>query len=153
MSYIVTIEESLPLMHKRKTFNPKRRLQKDCDPIELERLAQKVRYGGNPEHKKNPGDFGLNPPVAPRPDKTLCDMAGVFDKKTAVALLKQGIRRGLIAEHRRGEYPRNVWAVTEGGQPMEAQLENEAQGVYHGYPMPKTDPFQEQVLERWERSS
>jgi hypothetical protein len=146
-------EASLPLMRKRRTYNPKRRMREDCNPIELDRLARAVRYGGNPEHKKNPSDFGLNPPAAPRPDKTLCDIAGVLDKRDAAELLRQGIRRGLIADQSRGEYPQNVWAVTENGQPMEAQLENEAQGVYHGYPMPKTDPFQEQVLERWRRSS
>jgi len=139
-------------MRKRRTHNPKRRIRKECDPIELERLVQAVCYGGNPEHKKNPGDFGLHPPSAPRPDKTLCDMAGVFSKRDAEDLLKQGIQRGLIADQSRGGYPQYVWAVTESGQPMEAQLENEVQGLYHGYPMPITDPFREQVLERWRRS-
>jgi len=56
-------------------FNTKRRL-KACDAPELARLAelaQRVNYGGNPEHKKNPGDFGLTPPADPRPGKSLCD--------------------------------------------------------------------------------
>lgn len=140
-------------MRRRKSFNPKRRIQQECDPDEIERLAEAVSYGGNPEHKRNPGDFGLSPPAAPRPDKTLCDRVGVFEKREAEELLRQAIRKGLIAEQSRGGYPQNVWAVTQNGQPLEAQLENEAQGVYHGYPMPKTDPFQEQVLERWRQSS
>jgi len=81
-------------MRRRKSFNPKRRIQQACDPDEIERLAEAVSYGGNPEHKRNPGDFGLSPPAAPRPDKTLCDRAGVFDKREAEELLRQGIRQG-----------------------------------------------------------
>jgi hypothetical protein len=42
-----------------------------------------------------------------------------------------------------------VWAVTDEGDPLEAQLEGE--GRYHGYPMPDGDPFREEVLARWEQ--
>ena len=28
----------------------------------LEELANRAAYGGNPQHKLNPGDFGLSPP-------------------------------------------------------------------------------------------
>jgi len=54
-------------------FNPKRALA-ELTPENLQlcaSLAQKVKYGGNPEHKKNPGDFGLSPPSDPRPGKSL----------------------------------------------------------------------------------
>lgn len=37
------------------------------------------------------------------------------------------------------------------GEPLEAQLENAEQGIYHGYPMPANDPFRNQVLNRWNR--
>lgn len=112
-------------------------------------LATRVRYGGNPEHKRNPGDFGLTPPSAPRPDKTLCDAVGVFERKVAKQLLREGIERGLISEQHRGEFPQNVWAVTTQGHPVEARLENATLGTYHGYPMPPTDPFCENILNRW----
>jgi hypothetical protein len=48
-------------------FNPKRRfLAVDTDVLKrLDDLSKKVSYGGNPEHKKNPGDFGLTPPASP----------------------------------------------------------------------------------------
>jgi hypothetical protein len=59
---------------KRKAFNPKRRLAISPSGPRLEELANKVHYGGNPEHKRNPGDFALRPPCLPRPDKTLCDL-------------------------------------------------------------------------------
>jgi hypothetical protein len=50
------------------------------------RAAKRVRYGGNPEHKANPGDFELEPPSSPRPDKTLCDRTGIFERSKALAL-------------------------------------------------------------------
>ena len=134
---------------KRKTFNPKRSIVADSRPFSNSDLSNVVRYGGNPEHKKNPGDFGLTPPASPRPDKTLCDLAGITRRADAVALLQDGIRRGLVSEQARNKYPQNVWAVTVEGIPMEAQLENSESGTYHGYPMQNGDPFRNKVLERW----
>ena len=48
-----------------KQFNPKRRIASSghASQVALDALAQRVRYGGNPEHKRNPGDFGLTPPA------------------------------------------------------------------------------------------
>jgi hypothetical protein len=50
-----------------------------------------------------------------------------------------------------GEWPKNVWSVTEDGIAIEAQLENPELGSYHGYPMPETDPLSQEVLRRWAR--
>lgn len=136
-------------MRRRTTYNPKRRIRRGQEPGYLRSLAERVNYGGNPEHKRHPGDFGLTPPSQPRPDKTLCDAVKIFSRAEAARLLKDGVRKGLISEIERNGYPQNVWAVTEDGCPLEAQLENEATGAYHGYPMPESDPFREEVLERW----
>lgn len=114
-------------------------------------LASRVRYGGNPEHKKNPGDFGLDPPTAPRAGKTLCDPTGILSREEAEGLLRRGVERGLVSVQRRGEWPQNVWAATDLGDVLEAQLDNEVQGSYHGYPLPPDDPFREEVLRRWRR--
>ena len=46
----------------RRKFNPNRRIRDNVDSEMRERLNQRVVYGGNPEHKRNPGDFGLSPP-------------------------------------------------------------------------------------------
>lgn len=70
-------------------------------------------------------------------------------RAVALRLLREGIRRGLVSAQQRGGFPQNVWAVTEGGIALEAQLENPATGVYHGYPMPQADPFRPVILERW----
>lgn len=132
-------------------FNPKRRF-KALRPDDLETLkglAQKVVYTGNPEHKKNPGDFGLVPPSGPRAGKSLCDDAGIFTRHLALRLLKEGLTKGLISDRFKGDWPQNIWSVSDEGKPLEAQLENPALGTYHGYPMPESDPLAAAVLERW----
>ncbi|MEO5352837.1 MAG: hypothetical protein H7835_06455 [Magnetococcus sp. XQGC-1] len=141
---------------RRNKFNTKRRIRpapkNDTERAYLKALANRVGYGGNPEHKRNPGDFGLTPPSSPRPDKTLCDTAGIFTRAEAVTLLQEGVRKGLISTREENGWPHNVWAVTEQGMPLEGQLENAETGVYHGYPMPEADPFRYEVLSRWRDS-
>jgi hypothetical protein len=124
-----------------------RRLQN----AELEYLASRVSYGGNPEHKRNPGDFGLTPPAQPRMDKTLCDEVGIERKDDAEGLLRTGVRKGLVSVQIHNGFPQNIWAVTKRGDPLEAQLENSETGVYHGYPMPMADPLRDEVVARWQR--
>lgn len=136
----------------RKRFNPKRRIQDACDPAQLVRLAEHVKYAGNPAHKRTPGDFNLTPPFQPRAHKTLCDGVGITSRAEAIRLLREGIGKGLISVQARGDFPQDIWAVTPEGVPLEAQLENQDQGVYHGYPLSSTDDFRGEVLKRWEPS-
>ena len=136
-------------MRKRTGYNPKRRIRRNSDSNYLKWLVQSVRYGGNPEHKINPGDFGLTPPSLPQADKTKCEIVEVFLRKEALRLLKEGVRKGFVSVQERNHWPQNIWVVTEEGYPLEAQLENSEIGTYHGYPMPETDPFREEVLTQW----
>jgi len=132
-------------------FSPKRKI---CTPdVAQDRLVAmqpnlgKLRYGGNPEHKRNPGDYGLIPPSHQRPFKTLCDQVKIFTRTEASSLLRAGLSRGLFSVQERNGWPQNVWSVTDAGQPLEAQLEGD--GAYHGYPMPDADPFRQEVVQRW----
>ncbi len=136
---------------RQQKFNPKRRFLRGSDldrrrPVLLE-LAERVTYGGNPEHKRAAGDFGLTPPAAPRAAKSLCDDASITRRRDALELLRSGFRRGLVSDRFEGPWPYNVWAVTADGVPLEAQLESE--GVYHGYPMPDADPLAVEIRKRW----
>lgn len=140
-------------MRGRKSYNPKRRI---CGTDEARARLQaraaanlSPRYSGNPEHKRNPGDFGLDPPSAPRLGKSLCDAARVYSRAQALELLSKGFARGLFSAQERDGWPQNVWAVTEDGHALEAQLEGD--GIYHGYPMPDGGPFRDEILARWER--
>lgn len=130
-------------------FNWKRRLDSIRSEAVLAVLAERVTYGGNPEHKVDPGNFGLTPPASPRADKSFCDSVGVLSSRTALRLLREGVRRGLVSEQVRGDFPQTVWSVTDHGAPVEGQLENQLLGIYHGYPMPANDPLTERVLEKW----
>ena len=136
----------------RTPFNPKRRV---CSSTEaktrlLEMDSRVPRYNGNPAHKKNAGDFGLDPPSSPRQDKTLCDAAGIFSRSEALKPFRQGISKGLFGVQGRAGWPQNILAVAKGGYALEAQLEGD--GVYHGYPMPSADPLRAEILGRWEGS-
>lgn len=136
-------------MKRRTGFNPKRRIRETVDGASLERLISSIRYGGNPEHKRNPGDFGLTPPSQPRADKALCDVVHIFTRQEATSLLIAGVKKGLISEREVNGFPQNIWAVTKNGYPLEAQLNDVTRGEYHGYPMPLADPFREVVLKQW----
>lgn len=135
-------------------FNTKRRIAPEGHVAQqaLDQMAARVVYGGNPEHKRNPGDFGLTPPADPRPGKSLCDVAGIFKRAEALQHLQEGLRKGLVSDRQESGWPKNIWSVTPSGIPLEAQLENPVQGSYHGYPMPASDPFATAVLQRWNRN-
>ena len=135
----------------RTNFNHKRKIKNPEDGTDLEALAERVRYTGSPAHKKNPGDFNLSPPAEPRDDKTLCDSSGIFQRKQALRLLRSGVSRGLISKQTRSGFPQNIWAVTDEGMPLEAELENKGQGTYHGYPVPMADAFRRKIIEHWNR--
>lgn len=132
-------------------FNPKRKILnlEECDFENLSNLSSQVQYGGNPEHKKNPGDFKLTPPSSPRPAKSLCDSVKVFTRKEALDLLRNGIKIGLVSDRFEGKWPKNVWSVMDDGIPLEAQIESSEQGSYHGYPMQEEDPFCKEVIKQW----
>lgn len=137
--------------------NPRSKANKRfADKLTSEQLASwmaVVSYGGNAEHKRNPGDFGLAPPLGPRLGKTLCDGVAILQRGKALKLLKEGIRRGLVSGQMRQGFPQNIWAVADDGTPLEAALDNAAVGSYHGYPMWTDDPFGKKVIKKWNASN
>jgi hypothetical protein len=137
----------------RAKFNRKRRFASSLPaPEVLEQLAARLRYGGKPDHKRSPGDFGLTPPSLPRDDKSFCDAVRVFRRAEALRLLRLGVERGMISEWDGTGYPKNIWSVTDDGIPLEAQLENPGNGTYHGYPLEVNDDFREQVIAQWNQA-
>ncbi|MBF0180181.1 MAG: hypothetical protein HQM03_09165 [Magnetococcales bacterium] len=112
-------------------------------------LAERIVYGGNPDHKVNPVTYGFAPPGRPRPAKTLCDAHGPFAREMAETFLREGARKGMVSRQTRNGFPQNIWFVSPAGTIYEAQLENQAQGSYHGYPLPTDDPFGETVRKEW----
>jgi len=119
-------------MGNRRKFNTKRKISSVTDAAVLIPLSSRVVYLGSPLHKINPGDFGLTPPSSPRPDKTLCDGVKIFERDKAQELLREGAKRGLISVQERSGLPQNIWAVSDDGTPLEAQLDNQERATYHG---------------------
>ena len=137
------------MMRRNGTYNTKRQLADlaNWPQARLEQLGQRLLYGGNPEHKRNPGDFNLTPPSGARKGKMLCDEVGVFRRQDALDLLRSGVVAGLISERCINGWPQNIWAVHD-GRVLEAQLEQSGTGTYHGHPLQQEDPFAELVLRR-----
>jgi hypothetical protein len=112
-------------------------------------LRTTATYEGSPLHKRNPGNFGLIPPAAPRLEKTLCDEAGVCDKAVANRLLASAIERGLGSEDVIDVFPKYLWALDERGQVFEAIYGGSVRGAYHGYPIRRSDPFFDTISKLW----
>lgn len=89
----------------------------------------------------------MTPPANHRLDKTLCDVAEVFRRKDALALLKKGLKLGTIGEPDKNGWPKRIWAVAQNGTVLEAQMD--AVGSYHGYPLTPRDPAGKDVAEIW----
>lgn len=149
-SRLASYPKRVSAMGRYREFNPKRRLAAADNPPVDERnsLAKKVTYTGNPEHKRNPGDFGLTPPAQPRRGKTLCDGASIFKRSDALHDLREGLRRGAVSEQSIAGWPKIVWAVTKDGTPLEAH--GDGDGRYHGYPMPPEDPMATEIKKFWD---
>ena len=43
--------------------------------------------------------------------------------------------------------------MTDDGIPLEAQMENEGNGTYHGYPLEENDDFRDAVIAKWKQTS
>ena len=113
-------------------------------------MIASATYEGSPQHKRNPGDFGLTPPSSPRPQKTLCDEAGIFRRADATALFKSAIDAGLVSEQQTGEgFPKQLWVVDDDGRVFELMYGGSRTGCYHGYPIRKSDPLFDQIRDAW----
>lgn len=119
---------------RKRPSNPKRRIAQHVPIERREMMISQATYSGSPQHKRNPGDFGLTPPAQPRPGASLCDEAGIESKRQAIDLLKRGIDAGMVSETlgAGGRWPKHIWAVSKSGIPFEAQLGNPESGTYHG---------------------
>ena len=127
-----------------------RNIRKEPLSAEERAMLRNAVYEGSPLHKRNPGDFGLTPPAAPRPDKTLCDEANITMKAQATSLFALALERGLVSEEAtHGGFPKQIWVVDEGRRVFEAIYGGSRQGYYHGYPIRRTDPLFAKVLEAW----
>jgi hypothetical protein len=116
-------------------------------------LRAHAAYEGSPHHKRNPVDFGLTPPSAPRADTTRCDEAGVLRRTDALRLFELAIERGIVSDSTAPDgLPKQLWAVDDQGRVFEAMYGGSVAGRYHGYPIRRSDPLFDQVSAQWSRT-
>ena len=136
-------------MLRRRGNGRKRRIAPidEIDPGVLDRLAGDGRYVGSAHHKREPMDYGFNPPVNPRTNRSVC---GSVKKAEAEALFREGVKRRMVSAFCKGGFPKYVWAVDPGDRAYEAVLGSD--GDYHGYVLSRDDPGQrDKVIEEWRK--
>lgn len=141
-------------MRRRQADNPKRRIAPPGSiPVKtLVALADRLRYVGSPLHKLHPNDYGLLPPLDPRPSKSPCDDIRPVPIAEARDLFRLGIAKGLISPLAESGVPKYVWAVDACGEVYEAKTKPERETDYHGYRLGTDDGFQRRaVLAEWNR--
>ncbi len=114
---------------------PMQRKQATASADCLNRIAQRARYIGSPEHKTYP--FGGRAP-RPRPDASLCEKAFAGREHEVSEWLRRAIREGRIGEPWDGDFPRYVWHRAE-GVCYEARLVNAGLGEYKGWPLDEAE--------------
>ena len=113
----------------------KREVATSHEGIDLDQLAQRVRYVGSPEHKNTPSFAGQ---PRPRADASICGPELAHEQERVTLWLRGSIRRGAISSLREGDSPRYAWHK-EGEIVYEARLVNRAIGAYKGYPLNDTE--------------
>jgi len=138
-------------MRARSGNNPKRRIAAadQLDTAGRDALTAKLTYLGSALHKTKPGDYGFQPPVSPRPWKSICDGVRVVLLAEAQDLFRRGIRLGMVGELQ-GGIPKYVWSVDEAGEAYEAKISPGTLG-YKGYRLEEEDDMRGVVLNEWAR--
>ena len=140
-------------MRKREGNRPDRRIVAagSVSKAELDGLLRRVRYAGSSVHKLHPADYGLVPPVNPRPSKSVCDDVRVIPLEEASRLFATGIEAGMISRFDGEGVPKYVWAVDADHQVYEAKT-TPREAVYHGYRLgDDEEAMRRYILGEWGR--
>lgn len=139
-------------MRRRTGNDPTRRIASVDLLSEKERqeLALGARYVRSAHHKTKPGDYGFQPPVSPRPWKSICDGRRVIRHSEAQGLFREGIRFGMISASQQEGLPKYVWAVDSEEEVYEAKVSSGSKD-YHGYRLEEEDSMRAMVLNEWKK--
>ena len=139
-------------MRIRNGHAPKRRIAplERASPAIRDAMALRLVYIGSAHHKTKPGDYGFQPPVNPRPWKSICDGQRIILLPEARALFKSGIRLGMFSDFAEGGSPKYVWCVDQQGEAYEAKV-SPGTDLYKGYRLEEEDGMRAYVVETWKR--
>lgn len=137
-------------MRARHGSDPKRRIAgvNRLDAAGRDALAAKLTYTGSSHHKTKPGDYGFQPPVNPRPWKSICDGVRVILLAEAQDLFRRGILLGMLSEFPQDGAPKYIWSVDAAGEAYEAKI-SPGTVSYKGYRLEEDDAMRTVVLKEW----
>jgi hypothetical protein len=143
-------EFSLPMPRTRESNNKKRRIAptEAYDLAARQALARALTYVGISHHKKHPGDYNFQPPVNPRPTKSICDGLRIILLAEACQLFHDGIMKGMVSAGMEGNVPKYVWSVDAAGEAYEAKIMRGTTN-YKGYRLEEEDDMRAVVLREW----
>lgn len=116
---------------------------------EVQSNLEKARYTGSAHHKTKPADYGFDPPVNPRPGKSLCDDLKEIRLLEAVSLFRSGVRLGMVSSHIQAGLPKYVWSVDRDKETYEAKLGGDGSS-YHGYRLSRDARMRDYIIAEWE---
>ena len=151
--HLVSNQQNRASMPKRQSNNPKRRIApvNEIGPAFLDRLLGEAHYTGSSLHKRKPADYGFEPPVNPRPNKSICDGTRIIKVAEARALFLEGIRRGMISRPWEEGLPKYIWSLDSEEHAYESKIERGTTN-YHGYELnADDDAMRRLVAEEWKR--
>lgn len=135
--------------------NPKRRIAKPdhFGQADLAHFDEHAVYEGMAHHKLHPSDYGFDPPVSPRPWKSVCDDLRAIGRSEACRLFKKGLRRGMVSPYLIDGLPKYVWTVDADRQVYEAKLGTDGtRWSYHGYRLRSDEEdMRRWVIDEWRR--
>ena len=120
---------------------------------ELRALSDETSYEGSAHHKSRASDYGLIPPISPRPTKSHCDDVRIIPAEEANRLLKRAFELGMVSDRQDdSQLPKYAWAIDEEGEVYEAKLSNDGLR-YHGYRLSKDDGLHKWLVKEWRKRS
>lgn len=136
---------------KRQGNDPTRRVAPPSSIApEVQSNLEQARYTGSAHHKTKPADYEFDPPVNPRPGKSLCDDLRVIRLTEATRLFHSGVRLGMVSSHIQDGLPKYVWSVADDDrETYEAKLGGDG-SCYHGYRLPRDARMRDYIIAEWE---
>ena len=135
---------------KRQGNDPTRRVAPPSSIApEVQSNLEQAHYTGSAHHKTKPADYRFDPPVNPRPGKSLCDDLRVIHLLEATRLFRSGVRLGMVSTHIQAGLPKYVWSVDSDKETYEAKLGGDGSS-YHGYRLRPDARMRDYIIAEWE---
>lgn len=119
-------------------------------PEAREAMTRALVYVGSSHHKKYPGNYQFQPPVNPRPTKSICDGLRIILLEEARQLFHDGIKRGMVSVGMEGNFPKYVWSVDAQEEVYESKIIR-GTNQYKGYRLEEEDNKRADVLREWKK--